>query len=98
MPNRALERLMEQRDEVLAVAERHRARNVRVFGSVARGDDGPTSDVDLLVDLDDGVTLIGLTALQRELSKLLGMTVDVVPAEMLKPRLRNRVLNQAVPI
>lgn len=98
MANRALERLTEQRDEVRAVAERHGARNLRVFGSVARGDDGPTSDVDLLVDLDDGVSLIGLAGLQNELSDLLGASVDVVPASMLKPRLRDRVLNEAVPI
>jgi hypothetical protein len=98
MANGAVERLMAQREQVLAVAERRGARNVRVFGSVARGDDGPTSDVDLLVDLDDGVSLIGLAGLQNELSDLLGVSVDVVPASMLKPRLRDRVLNQAVPI
>ena len=98
MANGAVERLMEQREQVLAVAERRGARNVRVFGSVARGDDGPTSDVDLLVDLDDGVSLIGLAGLQNELSDLLGVSVDVVPASMLKPRLRDRVLNEAVRI
>lgn len=89
---------MGQRDAVLAVADRHGARNLRVFGSVARGDDHPTSDVDLLVDLDDGVSLVGLAGLQNELADLLGVSVDVVPASMLKPRLRDRVLNEAVPI
>jgi len=98
MANRALELLMEQRGEVLAVAGRRGARNLRVFGSVARGDDGPTSDVDLLVDLDDGVSLNALAGLQNELSDLLGVSVDVVPASMLKPRLRGRVLNEAIPI
>jgi predicted nucleotidyltransferase len=83
---------------VLAVAERRGARNVRVFGSVARGDDGPTSDVDLLVDLDEDVSLLGLTGLGNELSDLLGVSVDVVPASMLKPRLRDRVLAEAVPL
>lgn len=60
MANGALNRLVSQRNEVLAAAERRGARNVRVFGSVARGDDEATSDVDLLVDLDDGVSVIGL--------------------------------------
>lgn len=98
MANRALERLMEQREEVLAVAGRRGARNLRVFGSVARGDDGPTSDIDLLVDLDEGVSLIGLAGLENELSDVLGVQVEVVPASMLKPRLRDSVLNEAVPI
>lgn len=98
MSDQALDLLMEQRDQVRDVAERRGARNVRVFGSVARGDDGPTSDVDLLVDLDDGVTLIGLAGLQQDLSELLGRNVDVIPASMLKPRLRDRVLVEAVPI
>jgi hypothetical protein len=98
MADRALERLMEQRDEVRAVAKRHGARNLRVFGSVARGDDGPTSDLDLLVDLDEGVSLLRLIGLGNELSDLLGVSVDVVPTSMLKPRLRDRVLDEAVPI
>lgn len=98
MAESALDLLVEQRHEVLTAAERRGARDLRVFGSVARGDDGPTSDVDLLVDLDEGVSLVALAGLQRELTELLGVSVDVVPASMLKPRLRDRVLTQAVPV
>lgn len=69
---------------------------MRVFGSVARGDDTETSDIDLLVDLDAGVSLVGLIGLERELSEILGRKVDVVPARNLKPELAARVLAEAV--
>ncbi|MBW0255684.1 nucleotidyltransferase family protein [Cellulomonas sp. PS-H5] len=60
--------------------------NVRVFGSVARGEDGPDSDVDLLVDLEPGVSLFDLGRAQVELEQILERPVDLVPARMLKPR------------
>ncbi len=58
----------------------------------------PSSDVDLLVDLDEGVGLLGLIGLDRELSELLGVDVDVVPADSLRPRIRERVESGAVPL
>lgn len=70
---------------MLELAEQRGAHNVRVFGSVARGDDTDTSDIDLLVDLDDGVSLVTLAGLRRQLSDLLKVDVDVVPAGSLKP-------------
>lgn len=91
-------RLRHKRRAVGEVAARHGARNVRVFGSVARGDDTVTSDIDLLVDLDEGVGLVGLAALRRELGEALGAEVDVVPSEALKSRIRDRVLAEAVPL
>jgi predicted nucleotidyltransferase len=81
---------------VLAAAERRGAHHVRVFGSVARGDDTDMSDVDLLVDLDDGVSLVALIALERELTDVLGRKVDVVPARGLKPGVVERVLAEAI--
>lgn len=66
------ELLKTRRDEILAIAERHGASNVRIFGSVARGEAGPESDVDLLVDLERGRTLIDHGQLQVELEGLLG--------------------------
>ena len=69
---------------------------MRVFGSVARGEDTPLSDVDLLVDLDADVGLVALSALERELSDLLGTRVDVVPADTLKRRVRDEVLAEAI--
>lgn len=71
---------------------------MRVFGSVARGEDTGTSDVDLLVDLDIGVGLVALAGLRRELTKLLDVDVDVdvVPAATLKPAVRDEVLSEAI--
>jgi len=81
---------------VLDLAEQRGAHNVRVFGSVARGQDTDTSDIDLLVDLDDGVSLVGLAGLRRQLSDLLKVEVDVVPAATLKPNIAQAVLAEAV--
>jgi predicted nucleotidyltransferase/DNA-binding XRE family transcriptional regulator len=88
-------RLSQRRKAIIRAAEDRRAHNVRVFGSVARGEDVESSDVDLLVDLDEGVGLLDLIGLERELSELLGVEVDVVPADTLKPRMRERVLREA---
>jgi hypothetical protein len=96
---RSLGRLLaEQRDEVIAIAARRGASNVRVFGSVVRGEESETSDIDLLVDLQPGVTLVGLAGLCVELTDLLGVAVDVVPADMLKERIRAQVLAEATPL
>ncbi|WP_182359243.1 nucleotidyltransferase family protein [Tomitella gaofuii] len=74
-----------RRADILAVLERYRATNPRIFGSVARGDDHPGSDIDLLVDLDvgGGNPLLRVAGLADELSLLLGTRVDVVAAELL---------------
>ena len=69
---------------------------MRVFGSVARGEDTSSSDVDILVDLADGVSVVGLVGLERELSKILRRQVDVVPAAGLKPAVAKRVANEAI--
>jgi predicted nucleotidyltransferase/DNA-binding XRE family transcriptional regulator len=89
-------RLRRHRRAVIELAERRGARNVRVFGSVARGEDTATSDIDLVVDLDDGVSLIGLEGLRRELADLLRSEVDVVPAATLKPGTRDEILAEAI--
>lgn len=73
-----LEALRARAEEIARVVNAHGGHNVRVFGSVARGDAGPGSDVDLLVDLDQGIGLFGLSAMERELEGLLGCPVDVV--------------------
>ncbi|GEL48450.1 hypothetical protein CHO01_35660 [Cellulomonas hominis] len=80
-----------QRDAIVAAAERHGMSNVRVFGSVARGEDGPESDVDLLVDLGPEVGLFDLGRAEVELEAILGREVDVVPARMLRPRVATTV-------
>lgn len=99
LPNTPLgRRLRRRRKAVIDAAAKRRAHNVRAFGSVARGEDTETSDIDLLVDLEEGVGLLDLIGLERDLSELLGVDVDVVPAATLKPRIRARVLAEAIPL
>jgi uncharacterized protein len=78
-----------RREQVMAVAARHHANRVRVFGSVARGDDRPDSDIDLLVDFTPDSSLFDLMRMARELEELLGHPVDVVSAGGLKDRDRH---------
>jgi uncharacterized protein len=87
-----------KRQQILEIATRYGARNVRVFGSVARGDAGPRSDVDFLVQLEPGTTLLQHAAMVRELEALLGCRVDVVSERALRERIRDRVLREAVPV
>ncbi|TWE14558.1 putative nucleotidyltransferase [Prauserella muralis] len=89
-------RLRRHRRTVLELAAQRGARNVRVFGSVARGEDTADSDIDLLMDLDDNVGLVALAGLKRELAELLGVDVDVVPASTLKRAIRDQVLAEAI--
>ncbi len=84
------------RDAIVAAAARHGARHVRLFGSVANGTSDEGSDVDLLVDLDEGVGLLTLGALEVELAGVLGRPVDVVPERALRPAVRDTV--QAIPL
>jgi uncharacterized protein len=96
MALRRFESLISKRENILAIAARHGARNVRVFGSVARVEDGPESDVDLLVDFDPGRGLLNHAALIEDLQDLLGCKVDVASHNGLKPRIRQRVIEEAV--
>jgi predicted nucleotidyltransferase len=92
------ERLRERRAQVLQAAGRHGARNVRIIGSVARGEAGPDSDLDLLVDLETGRSLLDHAALMIELERILGCKVDVAVEQGLRPPVRDRVLREAVPL
>ncbi len=87
-----------RRDESLRIAAEHGARNLRVFGSVGRGDAGPESDLDILVDLEDGRSLFDMGGLLMDLQDLLGCKVDVVTERGLRDRIRARVLREAVPL
>ncbi|MEI7478751.1 MAG: helix-turn-helix domain-containing protein [Actinomycetes bacterium] len=88
--------LRRTRRTILLLAAARGAFNVRVFGSVARGDDGELSDVDFLVDLSDGTSLLDLIGLERELGELLGRDVDVIPSDSLKPRVRDQIMSESV--
>jgi uncharacterized protein len=91
-----LERLRFRRKEILGFAARHGARNVRVFGSTARGDTGSTSDVDLLVEMEPGRSLLDLVGLWLDLEDLLGTHVDVLSDRGVSPHLRERINAEAV--
>jgi predicted nucleotidyltransferase len=69
-----------------------------VFGSTARGEDQPDSDVDFVVDFDRSKGLFTLEALRRELSEILGVSVDVAPSDSLRPRVREEVEREAIPL
>ncbi len=85
-------------ERLIETAARHGARNVRVFGSVARGAATESSDLDLLVDMEPGRDLFDLVALKREVEEALGREVDVLTENSLSPHLRERVLREAVPL
>jgi predicted nucleotidyltransferase len=85
----------ERRDEILRIAARHGARNVRVFGSVARGEDQADSDVDLLVEMEDDRSLLDLVALEQDLEELLARNVDVLTDASIHPTLRARIAADA---
>jgi len=83
---------------LLDAAARHGVSELRVFGSASRGDAGPESDVDLLVELTPGRTLLDLAAFRDEAAAILGLPVDVVTEDILKRHVRESVIGEAVPI
>ncbi len=90
--------LLSKREEVLRIAARHGAHNVRIFGSVARGEASKNSDIDLLVELEQGRSLLDQARLMVELEDLLGRKVDVVTEQGLYWLLRRRILKEARPL
>jgi predicted nucleotidyltransferase len=94
-----MDRLVERHQaKIRAIAARHGARSVRVFGSLARGDARDDSDLDLLVDLEPGRSLLDMIAIKQDLEDVLGRSVDVVTERGLSPYLRQRVLAEAIPL
>lgn len=87
-----------KREEILRTAARHGAYNVRVFGSVARGESGPLSDVDFLVDVGPGRTPFFPGGLLADLEALLGCRVDILTEDALHWYIRDQVLQEAVPL
>lgn len=90
------ELLQAKREDILQTARKYGAYNVRVFGSVARGEADEKSDIDLLVDMEKGRSLLDLAGLLVDLEELLGCKVDVVPEDSLRERIRGRILKEAV--
>ena len=93
-----LEELKTYRDDILAIAKQYHAPNIRVFGSVVRGEATVDSDVDFLIDVPLEQTLFDLIRLTRSLKELLGREVDVAQSTVLHPRIRDKVLQDAIPL
>lgn len=92
----ALNDIKARRDEILRICESHGGHNVRVFGSVARGENKPQSDLDLLVELDENHSLLDRIAIMQDLEEYLGCKVDVVSPRALHELIRDEVLREAV--
>jgi len=90
-----IDSLQAHRQKILELATRHGARNVRVFGSTVRGDARPNSDIDLLVEIEAGRTLLDLIALEQDLEELLGRPVEILTDSGLSPYLQQRILAEA---
>ena len=90
--------LQTKRDDILDIAAQHGAHNVRLFGSTARGEDGPDSDVDLLVDTGPTTSSWFPAGLILDLERILGRRVEIVTDKGLNPHLRDRVLREAIPL
>jgi predicted nucleotidyltransferase len=94
----SLDELRAQRHAILAIAARHKAANVRVFGSLVRGEARPGSDIDLLVTYQQGASLFDVAGLLLDLQDLLGVSVDVVDDSAIRARYRESILGSAVPL
>ena len=90
--------LSKHREAILRLAAQHGAANVRVFGSVAREDATPQSDVDFLVDMEAGRSLLDIVGLWQDLEDLLGRSVDVISEGGMSPNLRDKIIAEAVPL
>lgn len=88
--------LLARREEIIALAAKHKAGHVRVFGSVARGEANDESDIDLLVSFEPGASLFDLIDLKEDAEQLLGTSVDIVSEGGISPFLEQRILSEAV--
>ena len=93
-----LQLIKDKKREILDLAEKYGAYNIRIFGSVARGDDDEKSDIDFLVDFKEGVSLLDWGGLLMDLKDLLGHNVDVATEKVLKQRIKDRILREAQPL
>ena len=92
------ELLESRRNEILDLADTYGTKNIRVFGSAARGEGGPASDVDLLVDMGKGRNLLDLVGFWQDLGELLGCRFDVITDGGISPYLRERIYAAAIPL
>ena len=92
------ESLARQREAILEIAQRHGAHDIRIFGSMARGDGTESSDVDFIVRFEPGRTLFDHGSLLMDLQDLLGVEVDIISEGGMRPRFREHVLKEAIPL
>jgi hypothetical protein len=92
------DQLFSRRDEILGIARRRGAVSVKIFGSVVRGEETPDSDVDFLVEMEPDRSLLDMGGLLMDLQEALGCKVDIVTEQGLRPRIRPRVLQEALPL
>jgi predicted nucleotidyltransferase len=92
------EQIAQKRDDVVMVARKYGATNIRLFGSVARGEERPDSDIDFLVDLQPGRSIFDLGGLLIELEALFARSVDVITESGIKPRMKERILKEVQPV
>ena len=92
------ESILRQREAILEIAGRYGASDIRIFGSVARGDSTDASDLDLIVRFEPGRSLLDHGGLVMDLRELLGMRVDVIDEDAMKPRFREHVMKEAIPL
>ena len=86
----------DRRDEILEIANKYGAVSVRIFGSVARNEDAPESDLDVIVDMKQGASLLDIVAIKQDIEDLLGIRVDLVTEAAISPYIRDKVLGEAV--
>jgi len=92
------QQLQTQRQAIIEIADSYGVSNLRIFGSVARGEERSDSDIDFLVDIAKGVSLLDYVGFIQALEDLLGCKVDVAEPEMLHPRIKNQVMQEAIPL
>jgi len=88
--------ITKNRNAIKEIAQRYNATNLRIFGSMARGDAGPDSDVDILADLDTNTSLLDRIALSQEIEDLLGRKIDLVTPDKLHRIIKDKIINEAV--
>ena len=98
MTQKIMNRLREKREDIMRIAESNGARNLKVFGSVARGEEGPESDIDFMVEMEPGRNLLDMGRLLMDLQDFLGCKVDIVEPEGLHWYVRKKVLGEAIPL
>lgn len=88
--------IQDRRNEILAISKKYGAKSIRIFGSVARGEDRPDSDLDIIVEMEKGASLLDIIAIKQDIEDILGRNVDVVTEASISPYIRDKVIGEAI--